>query len=104
VFHRPAIHSGRRRLAGLAFLLPAAMLWPGGRGQGIGLATVGVQNDGLTSNYVWLTTGDGSAERDPVLGRLGASVTSDAAAFREVRNVKSSRGARHSSLLPHELL
>jgi hypothetical protein len=43
-------------------------------GHGIALATV---EGSYRSSYVWLTNGDGSDERDPVIARLGATLASN---------------------------
>ena len=47
---------------------------PGFTGRGIGFATV---NGSFQSSYTWLTNTNGDYERDPVLGRIGSSLSSD---------------------------
>ncbi len=51
-----------------------AVTRPGFDGRGVALGTI---TGAFQTSYVWLTNTTGDYERDPVLGRLGTSLTSD---------------------------
>lgn len=66
---------GQIALSGDAWkLVFNALSRPGYEGQGVGLATI---NGALQSSYVWLTNTTGAYERDPVIARLGSSLSTD---------------------------